>query len=96
MAAKKTTAKKAAKKAFSKKPASKKTKSKKIKTHPGNSIPKEIPPPETEETPTDTDCMCKQKRPNGKFFNFKLVQGRWIQASAIPFPTKELCEEVNC
>ena len=60
-------------------------------------VPKEIiPQSEIEETPTTGDCMCKQKKPNGKFFCFKLVQGRWVQSSAVPFPTKELCEEVNC
>jgi len=42
------------------------------------------------------DCMCKQKKPNGKFFSFRLVQGRWVQSSAVPFPTQELCEEANC
>jgi hypothetical protein len=60
-------------------------------------VPKEITPQsKIEETPTSGDCMCKQKRSGGKFFCFKLVQGRWVQFSAVPFPTKELCEEVNC
>ena len=60
-------------------------------------VPTEIiPKSEIEETPTTGDCMCKQKKPNGKFFCFKLVQGRWVQSSAVPFPTKGLCEEVNC
>jgi len=60
-------------------------------------VPKEIiPQSEIEETLTSGDCMCKQKKPGGKFFCFKLVQGRWVQSSAVPFPTKELCEEVNC
>lgn len=44
----------------------------------------------------NADCKCKQKRPNGKFFCFRLFQGRWVQASGIPFPTQELCEEINC
>ena len=48
------------------------------------------------EVPTDTDCMCMQKKPNGKFYNFTLQQGRWVQSSAIPFPTKEACEEACC
>lgn len=55
-----------------------------------------VPPDATEEFPTTGDCMCRQKKPNGKFFCFKLIQGRWVQSSVIPFPTKELCEEVNC
>ena len=55
-------------------------------------IPQNIP----DETPASGDCMCKQKRINGKFFCFKLVQGRWEQSSFVPFPTKELCEEACC
>lgn len=48
------------------------------------------------ELPADTDCMCMQKKPNGNFYNFTLQQGRWVQSSAIPFPTKEACEEACC
>jgi hypothetical protein len=48
------------------------------------------------EIPADTDCMCMQKKPNGNFYNFTLQQGRWVQSSAIPFPTKEACEEACC
>ena len=48
------------------------------------------------ETQPIGNCMCKQKRPGGKFFCFRLVQGRWAQSSGVPFPTKELCEEVCC
>ncbi|MEP6927146.1 MAG: hypothetical protein ABI834_05890, partial [Ginsengibacter sp.] len=60
-------------------------------------IPKKtIPPVPIEEVLVSGDCMCKQKRVKGKFFCFRLVQGRWVQSSAVPFPTKELCEEVNC
>ena len=60
-------------------------------------IPEEtIPQGTIEETPASGDCMCKQKRPNGKYFCFRLIQGRWVQSSAVPFPTKELCEEANC
>lgn len=48
------------------------------------------------EIPTSVDCMCMQKKPNGKYYSFTLQQGRWVQASAIPFPTKEACEEACC
>jgi len=105
-AAKKTTTKKAvAKKTAPKKAASKKTagkgaKSKKNKVAKKVSkkiMPKEIIfPDEVEETPVSGDCMCRQKRPNGKFFCFRLVQGRWVQSSNTSFPTQELCEEFNC
>ena len=33
---------------------------------------------------------------NGKFFCFRLQQGRWVQASAIQFPTMATCEEACC
>jgi hypothetical protein len=49
-----------------------------------------------DEIPADCDCMCMQKKPNGNFYNFTLQQGRWVQSSAIPFPTKEACEEACC
>ena len=49
-----------------------------------------------QEIPTNTDCMCMQKKPNGKFYNFTLQQGGWVQSSPIPFPTKEACEEACC
>jgi hypothetical protein len=49
-----------------------------------------------EEIPADIDCICMQKKPNGNFYNFTLQQGRWVQSSAIPFPTKEACEEACC
>ena len=105
MAVKKSAVKKAApKKTDSKKADSKKTakkvKSKKgvaIKTTSKKAIPKEIIfPDEIEEAPISGDCKCKQKRPNGKFFCFRLEQGRWVQSSFVPFPTQELCEEANC
>jgi hypothetical protein len=79
------------------KKAAKKSASGKVKTKSKKETPKEIIPQSAiEETPASADCMCKQKRRNGKFFCFRLVQGRWIQSSAVPFPTKELCEEANC
>jgi hypothetical protein len=56
-------------------------------------------PDETEITKSpaiNVNCKCIQKKANGNFFCFRLVQGRWIQSSAIPFPTQELCEEANC
>ena len=106
MAVKKPAVKKAApkkvtpKKAVSKKTASKKVKSKKrvtIKTTSKKTIPKEIIfPDEIEETPFSGDCMCRQKKPNGKFFCFRLIQGRWVQSSTTSFPNRELCEEFNC
>ena len=52
--------------------------------------------PAATEAPAQGDCMCKQKRPNGNFFCFRLVQGRWVQASGIGFPTKEVCEAASC
>jgi hypothetical protein len=98
MALKKSAAKKAAaKKIIPKKAASKKKAAKKVKPKSKKAIPKEIIPKNViEEVPPPGDCKCKQKRPNGKFFCFRLFQGRWVQSSLIPFPTKELCEEVNC
>jgi hypothetical protein len=98
MAPKKSAAKKGAvKKAISKKPALKKPAPGKVTAKSKKAIPKEIMPQSAiEETPPSGDCMCRQKKPNGKFFSFRLVQGRWVQSSAVPFPTKELCEEVNC
>jgi hypothetical protein len=50
----------------------------------------------TASFPADADCACMQKRPNGKFYNFTLQQGRWVQSSPIPFPTKESCEDACC
>jgi len=93
--AKKTTAKKAPKKNSA--PRKAKAKTKKVRAKPEKAIPKEIVPESvTEEILVSADCKCKQKKRNGKFFCFRLVQGRWIQSSAVPFPTKELCEEANC
>ena len=98
MALKKAGPKKAAqKKSIPEKAASKKTATKKVKTRTKKAIPKKtILPGEIAETPTTGDCMCKQKRLNGKYFCFRLVQGRWVQSSAVPFPTQELCEEACC
>ncbi len=42
-----------------------------------------------------TTCRCKQKS-NGKFYCFRLMHGRWVQVSGIPFPTKEVCEASLC
>lgn len=96
MAAKKTSSKKAAPaKASQKKTTQKKAAPKKRKS--AKAIPKKIIPQfEPEEIATSADCKCKQKRPNGKYFCFRLVQGRWVQSSAVPFPTQELCEDANC
>ena len=93
--AKKTAAKKAApKKVATKKTAAKKTKGKAKLKKP---IPKSIIPTNGfDGIPDDVDCMCMQKKPGGKFYNFKLQEGRWVQASAIPFPTKEICEDACC
>ena len=77
--------------------ASKKSAPKKTAPGSGKEIPEETTPQSPgEEAPASGDCMCKQKKPNGKFFCFRLVQGRWVQSSAVPFPTKELCEEACC
>jgi hypothetical protein len=95
MALKKSAPKKASsKKAIPKKAPIKKTGPAKAKSK--KAIPKGIPQNAIEETSTPGDCMCKQKRPNGQFFCFRLEQGRWVQSSAVSFPTRELCEEANC
>ena len=98
MASKESPAKKtAAKKSIPKKAASKKTVSRKAKTASKKSIAgKIIPSMAIGETQTSGDCMCRQKKPNGNFFCFSLIQGRWVQSSWVPFPTQELCEEANC
>ena len=59
-------------------------------------LKRSAPEPATAEEPVKKDCMCKQKRPNGNFFCFRLIQGRWVQASGIGFPTKEVCEAATC
>lgn len=43
----------------------------------------------------DATCKCKQKR-NGKFYCFRLQQGRWVQVSGVPFETQEDCEADCC
>ena len=101
MATKKSVAKKInAKKSAVKKPASKKVAVKKAapkKTKLKKPMPKSIMPDDAfDGIPDDVDCICIQKKPNGKFYNFKLQEGRWVQASAIPFPTKEICEDACC
>ncbi len=99
-AAKKTNPKKiASKKAAPKKAALEKSTTKKSasETEPEESIPKpNLLRSVVIEQPVQGDCMCQQKKLNGKFFCFKLVQGRWVQSSAVPFPTQELCEEFCC
>lgn len=80
----------AAKKTSAKKASAKKTSPKK------KSAKKVIPKPVTSAAPKSTGCKCKQKKPNGKFFCFRMVQGRWVQSSLIPFATKEACEEAMC
>ena len=94
--------KKSVKKISSKKVASKKTtKANPVKRPVAKKLKLEtislqaIPEDATDQFPETGDCMCRQKKKNGKFFSFKLIQGRWVQSSVIPFPTKELCEE-NC
>ena len=96
---KSVTKKSPAKKVSSKKVVAKKTASKKIKTR--AKLNKPTPKGASlfdafEGIPDDVDCVCVQKKPNGKFYNFKLQEGRWVQASAIPFPTKETCEDACC
>jgi hypothetical protein len=106
MATKKSATKKAATKksvpakAVSKKAAPKPVKTKKSETKKTRSkkaiTKKNILRSAIEETPASADCMCMQKRPNGKFYSFRLEQGRWVQSSGIPFPTKEVCEDACC
>lgn len=75
----------APKKSFTKKPAP-----------PAEEVVTGLPDTLGDAAPASSTCKCKQKKPNGKFFCYKLVQGRWIQSSAIPFPTKQLCEDTCC
>lgn len=100
MATKKTTSKKSpAKKVSPKKVTAKKTAAKKLQpaAKPNKPISKSIMPSDAfDGIPDDVDCICVQKKPNGKFYNFRLQEGRWVQASAIPFPTKEICEDACC
>ncbi len=96
---KSATKKSPAKKAAAKKVATKKTAPKKNrgKAKLKKPIPKSIMPIDAfDGIPDDVDCICMQKKPGGKFYNFKLQEGRWVQASAIPFPTKEICEDACC
>lgn len=100
MATKKSVTKKSpAKKVSPKKLAAKKTPSKKLKTKAklNKPTPKVASLSDAfEGIPDDVDCVCVQKKPNGKFYNFKLQEGRWVQALATPFPTKEICEDASC
>jgi hypothetical protein len=98
-ASKKSVSKKAAGKkssqsmATTKKSAAKKSRPNKTKAKVKKAVLKIIMPT---DIPDAVNCMCMQKRPNGKFYNFRLQEGRWVQASAIPFPTKEICEDACC
>src|SRR5688500_20244631 len=96
--AKKTDSKKAAtKKVTRKKVAPKKKTAKKSTAKKANkrTVPKKAalkrsaPTTATAEEPVNIDCKCKQKKPGGNFFCFRLVQGRWVQASGIGFPRSE-------
>jgi hypothetical protein len=89
-AAKKTTAKNKAAKKSSAKKSTKKAAPKKI------TLKRSAPKTATAEEPVEKDCICKQKKVGGNFFGFRLVQGRWVQASGIGFPTKEVCEAALC
>jgi hypothetical protein len=48
------------------------------------------------DIPDNVNCICMQKQPDGNFYNFTLQQGRWVQSSAVPFPTREACEDACC
>lgn len=92
-------AKKAAKKTAVKKKATKKSAAKKTTKKAASkkgALESSALPEATAEAPAKTDCMCKQKKPGGNFFCFRLVQGKWVQASAIGFPSKEVCEAATC
>jgi hypothetical protein len=86
------------KKGIPKKVTSKKTsvkeqkKEARVKSVPGKKVALEEPG----DVAPDVNCICMQKQPNGNFYNFTLQQGRWVQSSAISFPTKEACEEACC
>lgn len=108
-AIKKSTAKKTSlhtddlKKSKSKKLISKKVTSKKInvkgphkKALHKNATKKSFSFDEPVDIPDNVNCICMQKQPNGNFYNFTLQQGRWVQCSAVPFATKEDCEEACC
>jgi hypothetical protein len=41
------------------------------------------------------NCRCKQKS-NGNFYCYEFRQGRWVQASGVPYFTKEECEDDCC
>jgi hypothetical protein len=45
---------------------------------------------------TDKKCKCMQKKPGGKYFYFRLIQGKWVQSSAVPFDTEIDCEDIYC
>lgn len=94
MAATKKASKKATKKKAAKKSPAKKTTKRAAPRK--MALKRSASQPEIIEVPAKTDCMCKQKKPNGNFFCFRLIQGKWIQASGIGFPTKEVCEAALC
>lgn len=91
-------AKTSAKKRATKKTATKSKVKSKVKRAATKRTPskKSMPGMTTSARPVPSDCKCKQKKPNGKFFCFRLEQGRWVQSSFVPFATKESCEEVMC
>ena len=62
-----------------------------------NLTPEEIEEESIDEEETEFspgDCMCMEQ--DGDFYCFKLKQGRWIQWSVIPYPTKKICEAACC
>ena len=89
--------KKAAKKTTAKKKAAKKSSSTNTtkRTAPKKSGAKKTAQPQATEAAVK-DCMCKQKKSGGNFFCFRLIEGKWIQASDIGFPSKEVCEAATC
>jgi hypothetical protein len=102
MAPKKTASKKIVSKKVIKKKSAKKTSGEKSSTK--NNLPNKTARKGVSESSVSTPtlmpevvktCMCRQKR-NGKFYGFKLQQGRWAQVSGIPFETQEECEEACC
>ena len=96
---KNTAAKKTDKKKITTKPAtSKKAQAKKrtVKKSRASMVSHDLSRSGSSAFPITGDCMCRQKKPNGKFYFFQLIQGSWIQSSAVPFSSREVCEEVNC
>jgi hypothetical protein len=62
-----------------------------------NLTPEELEEESIDEEETESlsnDCMCMKQ--DGDYYCFKLKQGRWIQWSVIPYPTKKICEAACC